>query len=50
MKMDFNNANKSFCISDGKFIEDKNLAYYFRDYYCELPVESIEELLKQIKN
>ena len=44
----FNNGNKSFYISDNKYIENKNLVYYCKDYYCELPVESIEELLKQI--
>ena len=46
----FNNGNKSFYISDDKYVENKNLAYFCRDYHCELPTESIEELLIQLKN
>ena len=46
----FNNGNKSFYISEDKYVENKNLAYFCRDYHCELPTESIEELLKQLKN
>jgi uncharacterized protein YyaL (SSP411 family) len=46
----FNVGNKSFYISNNKYVEGKNLAYYCKDYYCELPAESIEELLIQIKN
>ena len=46
----FNNGNKSFFISDDKYVEDKNLAYYCKDYHCELPVEKSEDLLKQISN
>ena len=45
----FNYGNKSFFISDDKYVEDKNLAYYCKDYHCELPVEKSEDLLKQIK-
>jgi len=46
----FDKGEKSFYISKDKYLDGKNLAYFCKDYHCELPVESDEELLNQIRN
>ena len=46
----FDKGEESFYISKDKYVDGKNLAYFCKDYHCELPVDSDEELLNQIRN
>ena len=45
----FDKGEKSFYISKDKYVYGKNLAYFCKDYHCELPVNSDEEVLNQIR-
>ena len=45
----FDKGEKSYYISKDKYVNGKNLAYFCKNYHCELPVENDEELLNQIR-